>query len=87
MKIDLFDTTEDGVEIPVTCEVEFDEDCYEVQHIRYGDVTYPSLEDLKADFPDCAQELDGMINVEWDEWYYNLQDRKFYGDWEINDER
>lgn len=95
MRIPLTDTNGDGIEIPVLCEVEFDlgepeTNCgsgYRVSWIKYGDVQYENMKDFHADFPDCHDELIGLIEQEELDQLEDRADRKFYGDWEINDER
>lgn len=94
MRIPLTDTNGDGIEIPVLCEVEFDlgepeTNCgsgYRVSWIKYGDVQYDNLKDFHADFPECHDELVGLIDQEELDQIENRADRKFYKEYERFDD-
>lgn len=61
---------------------------WHIQKIWYGDVRYNSIEDLRADFPDAAMEIEQYLDneVECNEEYRRNNNRDFE-EYESNNER
>ena len=88
MILHLIDHTEDGLPIPVSCQFTLEPfeggpsdpaGGWDVVWIKYGNTQYFTLEDLKTDYPDCATELEGLLDKEYEEYQEERDDNEFYG--------
>lgn len=87
----LFDTDEDGIEIPVIVEYQFDRaepetgygGGWEVLKIKYGRAKYTNLEDFTVDYPDCGREIESKLDDLFEE---DANRSAWDHDWDKSDE-